>query len=329
MIDQAIFIVGATTLAALGLVALTRLLGALGRLPRQDVSGRWVMVTGCDSGFGAGVVSALSGRGAHVIAFCLTEDGGARARDEGAREVHVVDLTDESKVDEAIERVRRQCGGQLWGLVHNAGVVQPGFVEYLTDEVYRRVMEVNFFAPVRMTRALLPEVQAARGRVVLVSSVDGIVSLPGNAPYDASKFALEGYADALRVEQGFFGVGVSVVNPATMRTPLAMTFFEGHRTSWDQMNEQDPEGSWRERYTQEWLDEYVTSNTQGLERIAQDPRHAIDDITHALTAKRPRSRYLSGHLARTLFYGLWVAPESWAHAFKVGMVQPRPNRPDD
>ncbi len=315
---------GALVWAVLCFVFALWLVGVLRRRARLDVAGRWVVVTGCDSGFGRGVVEQLVSRGAKVVAFCFTEDGAAEALGVGAALAPRLDLTDEAAVEAAVGEVLAACGGELWGLVHNAGVVLPGFVDYQPLEFYRRVMDVNFFAPVQLTQRLLPALRAARGRVVLVSSVDGLVSLPGNAPYDASKFAVEAYADALRVELSFWGVEVAVVNPATMKTPLAMTFFDGHRRAWDAMEQQDPDGAWKQHYPAEWLDEYVASNTKNLEVIAEDPSTAVSDITHALTARRPKLRYLSGRLARTLFYGLWVGPESWSHAFKKATIQPPP-----
>ncbi|MDP6469383.1 MAG: SDR family NAD(P)-dependent oxidoreductase [Pseudomonadales bacterium] len=307
-------------LAALGL-RVHKMLRARGR---EDVTGRWLVVTGCDSGFGHGVVESLVARGANVIAFCLTAQGADAARSLGAKLAPCLDLTDDEAVVDASREVMSACEGELWGLVHNAGVVLPGFVDYQPISFYRTVMDVNFFAPVLLTQRLLEPLRKGRGRVVLVSSVDGLVSLPGNAPYDASKFAMEAYADALRVELSFWNVHVSVVNPATMRTPLAMGFFEGHLKAWQAMERVDPDGAWKETYPKDWLDEYIAFNTQQLERIVQDPAHAIDDIMHALTAKRPRLRYLSGTLAKTLFYALWLGPESWSARFKRSMIQPAP-----
>ncbi len=289
-----------------------------------DLSGRWIVVTGCDSGFGFGVVQRLIGRGAHVVAFCFTDEGAAQALAAGARLAPRLDLTDRQAVGAAAAEVRQACGDQLWGLVHNAGTVLPGFVEYQPLSFYERVMAVNFLAPVHLTQKLIPALKSARGRIVLVSSVDGIVSLPGNAPYDASKFAIEAYADALRAELSFWKVSVSVINPSTMRTPLAMTFFEGHRKAWEQMDRDDPDGPWKQAWPADWLDTYIAENTEALQRIAQDPRHAIDDIVHALGASRPDLRYLSGTLSKTLFLALWKMPERWSLAIKKGMIRPAP-----
>ena len=322
--DTIFFVSGVALWILVSLVVVGRSIRWLGSLGRLEARDRWIVVTGCDSGFGLGVVEALVARGARVMAYCYTEAGEARAKAAGAAATSRLDLTDGEARRVSVERVEALTGGQLWGVVHNAGRVDPGFVEYLSLDRYRAVMELNFFAIVDLTRRLVPPLAAAKGRVVLISSVDGIVSLPGNAPYDASKFALEAYADALRLELGFRDIKVAVVNPSTMRTPLALGFFEGHRAAWAEMAEREPTGPWRELYTPQWLDEYVEVNTVNLERIAQDPKHTVEDIVHALTAKRPRLRYLSGFAAKTLFRALWLMPERWSHAIKLGLIQPPP-----
>ena len=317
-------VTGAIIWVLLLVMLFKRLWSAVGGRSRQDVSGRWVVVTGCDSGFGRGIVEALVARQVRVVAFCLTPEGAEAALQAGAQRAPCLDLTDDHALELAAREVETACGGKLWGLVHNAGVVLPGFVDYQPISFYRKVMAVNFFAPVLLTQKLLQCLRRSGGRVVLVSSVDGIVSLPGNAPYDASKFALEAYADALRAELSFWQIPVSVINPATMRTPMSSGFFEAHRKAWLEMARIDPDGAWRSAWTEEWLDSYIALNARQLDRIAQDPEHVIRDIDHALTAVRPRLRYLSGILARTLFYALWVGPESWSLRFKRAMIQPPP-----
>jgi hypothetical protein len=91
------------------------------------------------------------------------------------------------------------------------------------------------------------------------------------------------------------------------------------------MEQLDPEGEWKKVWTREWLEKYVEQQSKGLARIAQDPKCAIEDIYHALAAKRPRMRYLSGKMAKTFFYALWIMPERWSHAIKKVMIYPRPN----
>lgn len=292
---------------------------------RLEMKDRWVVITGCDSGIGLGVVEKLAAVGANVIACTYTPEGIERAAEAGAKRTLRFDVTDEAAVQDAVNQIKEITDGNLWGLVHNAGMVQPGFVEYQLLETYRRVMDVNYFAVVRLTQPFIPMLKHSKGRVIIVSSVDGIVSLPGNAPYDSSKYAVEAYADALRVELSFWDVHVTVVNPATMRTPLALGFFEAHKKTWELMEQHDPAGAWIETWTREWLDEYVTVNSKNLASMAQDPIHAIRDVVHGVTAKHPRMRYLSGTLAKTLFRALWKMPEQWSFVVKKGTITPLPS----
>ncbi len=304
-----------------------RLFRAFKERARLEMKNRWVVITGCDSGIGLGVVEQLAVEGANVIACTYTAEGAELASKAGAKQTLRFDVTDEAAVQEAVNQIKVWTGGDLWALVHNAGMVQPGFVEYQVMETYRRVMDVNYFAVVRLTQPFIQMIKRAKGRVIIVSSVDGIVSLPGNAPYDGSKYAVEAYADALRVELSFWDVHVAVVNPATMRTPLALGFFEAHKKAWEMMEKQDPDGVWKETWTREWLDEYVTVNSKNLAGIAQDPIHAIRDVAHGVAAKHPRFRYLSGTLAKTLFRALWKMPEHWSFVVKKGTVTPLPKIP--
>ncbi len=301
-----------------------RLLRAIKERSRLEMKNRWVVITGCDSGIGLGVVEQLAAEGANVIACTYTAEGAELASKVGAKQALRFDITDEVAVQDAVKRIKDATGGNLWALVHNAGMVQPGFVEYQIMETYRRVMDVNYFAVVRLTQPFIHLLKQSKGRVVIVSSVDGIVSLPGNAPYDGSKYAVEAYADALRVELSFWDVHVAVVNPATMRTPLALGFFESHKKAWDMMEKQEPDGAWKETWTREWLDEFVAVNGKNLANIAQDPIHAIRDVAHGVAAKYPRFRYLSGTLAKTLFRALWKMPEEWSFVIKRGTMSPLP-----
>ncbi len=309
-------------LAALLLIG--RLFRAIKERTRLEMNNRWVVITGCDSGIGLGVVEQLAAEGASVIACTYTAEGAERVMKAGAKQTLRFDITDEAAVQDAVNQIKAMTGGNLWALVHNAGMVQPGFVEYQLLETYRRVMDVNYFAVVRLTQPFIQMLKQSKGRVVIVSSVDGIVSLPGNAPYDGSKYAVEAYADALRVELSFWDVHVAVVNPATMRTSLALGFFEAHKKAWEMMEKQDPAGAWKETWTKEWLDEYVAVNSKNLAGIAQDPIHAIRDVAHGVAAKYPRFRYLSGTLAKTLFRALWKMPEEWSFVVKKGTVTPLP-----
>jgi NAD(P)-dependent dehydrogenase (short-subunit alcohol dehydrogenase family) len=325
MVDSAVEVMGLVVWFIIGCYIVTRVCLALLRRKKLDVQDRWVVVTGCDTGIGAGAMNKLIEDKASVIAFCYTDEGSKAALAAGAKLAPRLDIADSEAVKKACEQVKEACGENLWGLAHIAGSVYPGFIEYQNMENYKKTMDVNFYAIVDITQHLISSLRAATGRVVIVTSVDGIVSLPGNAPYDAAKFAAEAYADAFRVEMSYWDIGVSVINPSTLRTPLAMNFFEAGAATWDQMDKVDPNGDWKQYWTREWLEGYAENMRENLEMIAQDPNIASSDIHHALTAARPKARYLSGRLARTLFYALWIMPEHWAFVIKKGTVSPAPN----
>lgn len=310
----------------IGLMIAGKILRVQKEKARISVSDKTVVITGCDSGLGQGVMKRLIAQNAHVIALTYTEEGAAQAKTDGAAHVIQCDLSNKTHQQKAIAEILEASSGNVWGLVHCAGLVLPGFVEYQPDHFYEKTMALNFHAIVNLTQPLISSIKKNQGRITVVSSVDGIVSLPGNAPYDASKFAVEGYADALRMELSFWNVHVSVVNPATMKTPLAMSFFEAHRHTWKTFQQENPEGDWQTDYSEAWLNQFVDSNTPQLERIAQDPDITINDLEHSMTAKHPKHRYLSGRLAKTFFRALWWMPERWATVIKIKTINPIPKK---
>jgi hypothetical protein len=110
-----------------------------------------------------------------------------------------------------------------------------------------------------------------------------------------------------------------------MRTPLALGFFASQQVTWNEKGKEDPNGLWKLEYSQEWLDAHIKANTPGLEQIAEDPIIAVKDICHALTAKHPQHRYLSGGAANSIFWLLWCMPESWSTNIKKAIINPKPN----
>jgi NAD(P)-dependent dehydrogenase (short-subunit alcohol dehydrogenase family) len=304
-------------------------------LPKRRISlkGKTVVITGCDTGFGAGVVAALVDEGASVISLCYTSQGVDRTINSGVKSSLLVDLSDEKQLSGAASEIIKLLKGEdLFAVVHNAGTVTAGMIDFMPMENYRRVMEVNFFAVVALNAHLLPLLKertndGSKKRVIIVSSVDGLVSLPGNAPYDASKFAVEAYADALRIEQSFWDIKVSVINPSTMKTPLALGFFETEKQTYERALTMDknPSARWKKEWPKSWLDAHIETNSKGLEQIAQDPKIVIKDMVDSLTSAEPEFRYLSGTAAKTLFWFLWVAPEWLSFSIKKATIAPPPS----
>ncbi len=179
---------------------------------------RAILITGCSSGIGHHCAHALAARGYRVIASARKADDVARLQREGLECIQL-DLAAETSVDQAAAEVLERTGGLLFGLFHNGGYGQPGAVEDLERPVLRQQFETNLFGPVQLTRRLLPAMRrAGEGRILVNSSVLGWVALPYRGAYTATKFALEGLFDTLRLELANTSVRVVLIEPGPIRS---------------------------------------------------------------------------------------------------------------
>jgi NAD(P)-dependent dehydrogenase (short-subunit alcohol dehydrogenase family) len=189
-----------------------------------------VLVTGTSTGIGRATVERLARDGRRVFAGLRDGAPGADgAVEPAASEVATgtgevvplrLDVTDGEQVKAAVEEIAARTGGVLHGVVHNAGIPIGGALEEVEGDELRRIFEVNVIAPVLLTQELLPLLRREGGRVVIVGSLGGRVAFPFAGPYHATKFALEALADSLRLELRPQGVGVALVEPAAIRTPI-------------------------------------------------------------------------------------------------------------
>jgi NAD(P)-dependent dehydrogenase (short-subunit alcohol dehydrogenase family) len=252
-----------------------------------------VLVTGSSTGIGRACAQRLDGSGFRVFAGVRKRGDAESLEQEGSERLEpvILDVTDESTIDATRERIEQVTGGRLAGLVNNAGIVVAGPVETLDLDGLRRQLEVNVTGQVAVTQAFLPQIRAARGRIVLMASVGGRMSLPYISPYHASKFALEGVGDALRMEMRQFGVDVSIVEPGSIATPF-----------WDKGTEQVDQVL--DSMSPQQLDSYegpVRAAAEGARKAESrgiPPERVAKAVEHALTASRPKTRYLVGVDAR-------------------------------
>jgi NAD(P)-dependent dehydrogenase (short-subunit alcohol dehydrogenase family) len=192
----------------------------------SDITRPVALVTGCSSGIGLRTVPALVRRGFHVVAT-MRDPARRAALDAALDEVAAAHVTVlplnvlvQSTIDDCVGTVLA-AAGRIDVLVNNAGVAPPNFVEEAPLAEWRAVFETNLFGQVAVTNAVLPTMRAARrGEVVMVSSVGARASTPMLGVYCASKFALEGYAETLRLELRRSGVSVSLVEPGSYRTSI-------------------------------------------------------------------------------------------------------------
>jgi NAD(P)-dependent dehydrogenase (short-subunit alcohol dehydrogenase family) len=181
-----------------------------------------LLVTGTSSGIGLATAVAAAGAGYRTVATLRNPAGDGALRSAAAEagvelDIRTLDVTDPGAVESCVAAVVADHGG-LDALVNNAGVGYLGTIEQVSMEDMRRVMEVNYFSVVAVTKAALPHLRTSGGRVVTVSSVGGAVGQPFNEAYCAAKFAVEGFLESLAPVAGAVGVGVSIVEPGPVAT---------------------------------------------------------------------------------------------------------------
>jgi NAD(P)-dependent dehydrogenase (short-subunit alcohol dehydrogenase family) len=261
-----------------------------------------VLITGASSGIGRATALRLAGAGWKVLAGVRTLEAGSKLAAEapdGRLEPLQLDVTDEQQIDGARTLVE-DGGGRLDALVNNAGVGVGGPLEMLSSDELRGQFEVNVFGQVALMRVLLPSLRRARGRIVFVSSIGGLVTMPFMAPYAASKHAIEAIADSLRVELAPSHVRVALIEPGSVATPI-----------WDKGRE-EAEGLHVPAELEPWYGEAVGNMTQALEETAKraiPAEQVAAVIERALTARRMRARYLVGRDARVMLAARRLLPD--------------------
>ncbi|KAL5007766.1 hypothetical protein ScPMuIL_016572 [Solemya velum] len=266
------------------------------------VGNKAVLVTGCDSGFGHALVKKLDSIGMRVFAGFLDKDGlGATTIRNQCSERVVqlqLDVTNVKEIDAVVEYVRQAVGEEgLWGLVNNAGVWFFSELEMTSETLLQKVMNVNLFGPVRLTRALLPLIRQAKGRITNVSSLMGHLTMEGNGAYSMSKHALVAYTNTLRQEMKKWKVLVSMIEPTGFYTDNIKEHVLRRRQEeiWDTLDEDS-----KNTYGREYIDKIYNSIIIGAARYPVDLTPVIRAMRSSLLSKRPRERYPCGTGAETL-----------------------------
>ncbi len=247
-----------------------------------------VLVTGASTGIGEATVLHLKALGFDAVGAVRKDEDAERLEGQGVRTVRI-DVTDAGQIAAA----RDELGDvALAGLVNNAGIAVAAPLEFLPVDRLRQQLEINLIGQAAVTQAFLPALRRAHGRIVNVSSIGGRVALPLVGAYNASKFGLEGLSDALRRELRPQGIDVILIEPGGVKTPI---WRKGEELA-DQMLEDVPPEAER-LYGR--LIEAVRAGTQRIAReTGSEPREVAEVIGTALTASRPRTRYLVGSDAK-------------------------------
>jgi NAD(P)-dependent dehydrogenase (short-subunit alcohol dehydrogenase family) len=243
------------------------------------------LITGASRGIGRAAALRLTRSGWEVHATVRNPADGEALAAEGGTGIRVLELDVAS--DEQVAALDGKLPERLDAVVNNAGIVISGPLESLSADDLREQLEVNVVGAVAVTNLVLPRLRASRGRVVFVSSVSGRISTPMTGAYNASKFAIEALADAWRVELKPWGVAVVLVEPAQTDTDLWRQAPETLETGVGEMSAEH-----RELYSGH-LDG-MRKAIPRIQKMAKPVERVTATIERALTASRPRARYVVG-----------------------------------
>lgn len=277
-----------------------------------------VLITGASTGIGRATALHLDTAGWRVFAGVRKEEDAASLRAAGSERLVplMLDLTDAAQIAAAAERIGSEVGESgLHGLVNNAGVAVPGPLETLPIEDFKRQIEVNLNAQVAVTQAMLQAIRRAPGRIVFITSIGGLMAFPMFGAYHAAKFGLEAVGDVFRQELRPWGISVSVVEPGSIATPI-----------WERGEEEVDAIAGRARDGHEQLYGKAIRAYREVARKTGErgipPEKVAVKIEHALSARRPRVRYLVGADARGQAFASRVLPDrlvDWLVARATGI----------
>ncbi|MDQ1689389.1 MAG: hypothetical protein QOK42_2364 [Frankiaceae bacterium] len=273
-----------------------------------------VLVTGCSSGIGEATAARLLKAGHTVYATARRPETLETLAAAGAR-VLALDVTDEASMIAAVKAIEGEHGS-VGALVNNAGYGLQGPVEETSMEEVRRQFETNVFGLIRLTQLVLPGMRAAGGgRIVNVSSMGGRLTLPGGGFYHASKYAVEAFSDALRIETAPFGIRVSVIEPGPVLTPWSEVAVDSI--------EEVPAGPYAQfrRDLGKGLESYYSGPKAKLASSADDVARKIE---RAITRGRPRPRYIVGPVARAMITTRRLLPDRlWDFGMRTSYPVPK------
>ncbi|MEM7090834.1 MAG: SDR family NAD(P)-dependent oxidoreductase [Pseudomonadota bacterium] len=259
-----------------------------------------ILITGCSSGIGLDAAHGMRARGWRVFASCRNPRDCDRLRAQGFESPRI-DYTDEASISLGLQQVVDATGGTLDALFNNGAHGLPGAVEDVPVEALRHIFETNVFGWHELTRQVIPVMRAqGYGRIVQCSSVLGLVAFPWRGAYVATKYAIEGLTDTMRLELRDTGIKVVLIEPGPITSKLrekAIPVFERF-IDWEK-------SALRDKYKDELLVRLYED--AGPDRFELPPSSVTQKLAHAVEAKNPKSRYyvttptyIAGYLRRIL-----------------------------
>ncbi|WP_219703897.1 SDR family NAD(P)-dependent oxidoreductase [Marinomonas lutimaris] len=243
-----------------------------------------ILITGCSTGIGLEAARMLQERDFLVVASCRKQEDVAALRAQGIKHVVRLDLADSSSIEKGLQETLAITNGQLFALFNNGAYGQPGAVEDLPVDALRAQFECNFFGTHELTTKVLKIMLAqGYGRIVNNSSVLGLVAAPFRGAYNASKFALEGLTDTLRLELSDTPIKVSLIEPGPIESRFRANALLALQDNIDIENSRHQKG---------YAEAIARLSKEGVTSSQTLPASAVvKKLIHALESPRPRARY--------------------------------------
>ena len=267
---------------------------------------RSILITGCSTGIGRACALGMRARGWQVFATARKPEDIAALNALGLTALYL-DYTEPDSIAAALDPVLAATGGRLDALFNNGAYAQPGAMEDVRTEVLRAQFEANFFGWHDLTRRVLPVMRKqGHGRIVMCSSVMGIITMGFRGPYSTTKWALEAYSDVLRIELAGSGIHVSAIEPGPIRTNLMKNAVLMARKNIDIAN------SVHAKY----YGYRLRSMERGGVTVGElGPEAVLKPLIHACESSRPRPQYFVTHPTYWMSLLRRLAPKRQLHAF--------------
>lgn len=263
------------------------------------VTDKAVVISGSSTGIGRACALHLARKGYHVFAGVRNEKDRESLIHEGIARLEPLffDVSDAASISSAQSLVKDRTGGKLFCLINNAGITEVGPLECIDFSQIPNLFDVNILGMMNCIKHFIPLLRNASGRIINIGSISGILAMPGLSIYAASKFAVEGLSDSLRLELKPQGIAVTVIEPGDTETPImekARVRFDSNRQCGDAQD-----------YYQ-WLFKVITRSMNSSKK--QPVECVVRAVEKAVLSKKPKARYRVGRDAR-LFYLLEKIPQ--------------------
>lgn len=267
------------------------------------MNNKTILITGCSTGIGYHVALGLKDRGYRVFATARKTEDVERLNNLGLESLQL-DLDNSESINQAVDEILKRCDGKLYALFNNGAYGQPGAVEDLSRSVLKQQFETNVFGWHELTNKVIPAMRAqGEGRIIQNSSVLGIISLPYRGAYNASKYALEGLTDTLRLELEGTGIYCCLVEPGPITSAFRDNAYQAY------LKHIDAETSFH-KDTYHALEARLKKAGPAAP-FTLSPEAVLNKVVHALESKKPKIRYYVTFPTYLFAYLRRILPHRW------------------